>query len=63
MYWYGTHRKIGVGFNHPLVITERMRENREGLWHFARRLARLPSPMAHSAVEAHRLLVEERKCR
>lgn len=68
---YGTGRKIGVGFNHPLVLDGRMQYDRHRAWDFARRLARFrrgggvrwmrrASGLPDSAVCAYRWLTGER---
>ncbi len=40
---YGTQRKVGVGFNAPLVLDGRMRHDWRKRYDFMRRLTRLPA--------------------
>lgn len=70
MITYGIGRKIGVGFNHPLVLDGRMQFDWQRKWNFARRLTRLRKAkfqwqraLGASAVEAHRRMVSELKPR
>jgi hypothetical protein len=65
---YGTGRKVGVGFNHDRVLGGTLQFDHERVWETAREMTRLPRPpemcrpwrrpLAASAVEMHRLLME-----